>query len=246
MRLLLIRHGQTPANVAGSLDTATPGPGPGLTDLGTLQAGEIPRALAADRIDGIFASRLVRTQLTAAPLALDRDLGVQVLPGLHEIEAGSLEGRTDREAIHSYLETAFAWGLGDLDPAMPGGPDGHEFFARFDRDIATVARELAGGTLNADPEIAAAATRGKTAVVFSHGAAIRVWVAGRATNVPPSYSGEHDIQNTGVIELEGTPAAGWTLLSWQGTPVGGIDLVDPTAEDPTGETLAEAEIDEAE
>ena len=30
MRLLLIRHGQTPANVRGELDTAAPGPG--LTD----------------------------------------------------------------------------------------------------------------------------------------------------------------------------------------------------------------------
>ncbi len=35
-------------------------------------------------------------------------------------------------------------------------------------------------------------------------------------------------------------AEGWTLLSWQGTPVGGSDLVDDTAEDPTGETLEEA------
>ena len=28
MRLFLIRHGQTPANVLGQLDTAHPGPGP--------------------------------------------------------------------------------------------------------------------------------------------------------------------------------------------------------------------------
>jgi probable phosphoglycerate mutase len=40
--------------------------------------------------------------------------------------------------------------------------------------------------------------------------------------------------------LDGSPADGWTLLSWQGTPVGGSDLVDDTAEDPTGETLDEA------
>ena len=37
MRLLLIRHGQTPSNVLGLLDTAVPGPG--LTDLGDRAGG---------------------------------------------------------------------------------------------------------------------------------------------------------------------------------------------------------------
>ena len=216
MRLLLIRHGQTPANVAGRLDTATPGPG--LTALGTRQAEEIPHALRGDPIDAIFASKLVRTQLTAAPLAADRGLDVTVLDGIHEIEAGSLEALTDHDSVRAYLMTAFSWGLGDLDVTMPGGTDGHEFFARFDEGIAIAAQQ-------------------QEAVVFSHGAAIRVWVAGRATNVPPSFAGEHEIDNTGVVELEGSPEAGWTLLSWQGSPVGGSDLADDAAEDPTGEAL---------
>ncbi len=150
---------------------------------------------------------------------MDQDVPVE-LPGIHEIEAGELEMRHDHEAYKIYLETAFAWGLGDLDRRMPGGDNGHEFFARFDESIGMV--------------------RAGHAVVFSHGAAIRVWVAGRANNVPPAFAGEHDIQNTGVIELDGTLETGFTLLSWQGTPVGGSDLSDDTAEDPTGETLEEA------
>lgn len=217
MRLLLIRHGQTPANVDGRLNTAVPGPG--LTPLGEQQAAEIPHALRSTPIDGIYASVLLRTQLTAAPLAADRGLDVNVLPGIHEIGAGDLEDRTDRTSVRNYLETVFAWGLGDLSPVMPGGTDGHEFFARFDADIARIAAEC------------------ERAVAVSHGAAIRVWVAGRATNVPPSFAGEHDIDNTGVVELEGTPAQGWTLLSWQGTPVGGARLADPSAQDPTGESV---------
>lgn len=239
MRLLLIRHGQTPANVSGLLDTAHPGPG--LTSLGMRQAAEIPTALRNDPVDGIFTSQLVRTQLTAAPLAQDRALEATVLPGLHEIGAGSLEGRGDRDAVRGYLETVFAWGVGDLDATMPGGSDGHEFFGRFDADIAEIAARLHGSKLNSDPEIAMArASAHSTAAVFSHGAAIRVWVAGRATNVPPSFAGENDIDNTGVVELEGSPEQGWTLLSWQGTPVGGAELADDTALDPTGEALDEA------
>src|SRR3954449_4252924 len=91
MRLLLIRHGQTPANVRGELDTAAPGPA--LTELGREQAAAVPEALASERIDGIYASRLVRTQQTAAPLARVRgEMHRVVLPGIHEIEAGGASG----------------------------------------------------------------------------------------------------------------------------------------------------------
>lgn len=45
MRLLLVRHGETPSNVDRLLDTAVPGPG--LTRLGERQAAALPEALAA-------------------------------------------------------------------------------------------------------------------------------------------------------------------------------------------------------
>lgn len=221
MRLLLIRHGQTPSNVEGLLDTAAPGPG--LTELGRAQASRIPAALAGEPIDGLFVSRLRRTVLTAEPLATDRGLDPVVLPGIHEIEAAELEMRRDHDAIRTYMTTAFAWGLGELNARMPGGEDGHEFFARFDESLRT-----------------AASSGISTAAVVSHGAAIRVWVAGRARNVPPSFAGKHEIQNTGIVELVGTPEIGWTLVSWQGTPIGGAELSDGLADDPTGEPVDEA------
>ena len=221
MKLLLVRHGQTPANVAGRLDTAAPGPG--LTALGLDQAAAIPTALAGSPVDALFVSTLIRTRLTATPLSVNRGLEMVQLPGIHEIGAATLENLSDRESIRTYMQTAFSWGLGDLDVVMPGGHDGHEFFARFDDSIATVA----------------SATEG-TAVVVSHGAAMRVWAAGRAKNIPASYAGEHDIHNTGVLEFEGSPEDGWTLISWQGHAIGGGQLDDLTADDPTGETLSEA------
>lgn len=218
MRLLLIRHGQTPANVLGQLDTAHPGPG--LTELGERQASVIPEALRFDTIDAVFASTLQRTQLTAQPLAIDRGLDIQVTNGLHEIEAGSLERLSDHASVRAYMETAFAWGAGNLDVEMPGGTDGHAFFARFDAGIAEATADA------------------QTAAVFSHGAAIRVWAASRATNVPPMFAGLHDLDNTGVVELSGSAAEGWTLLSWAGVPLGGEPLTDPDAQDPTGEALS--------
>src|ERR1700712_5377095 len=79
MRLLLIRHGQTPANVLGQLNTRKPGPG--LTTIGAKQAAAVPGALQGDQIGAIFASTLIRTQLTAGPLSEELGLPVTVLDG---------------------------------------------------------------------------------------------------------------------------------------------------------------------
>ncbi len=224
MRLLLIRHGQTPANIRGELDTAAPGPA--LTELGRAQAAAIPDALASEYIDGIYVSRLIRTQQTAAPLARTRgEMHRVVLPGIHEIEAGDLEGRTDKRAVREYVTVIWAWGDGDLGARMPGAGDGHEFYGRFDTDIARVASEH-------DPDA--------TVALFSHGAAIRVWTAARATNIAPDFPGRQHLDNTGVVALEGSPAEGWIVTEWAGEPLGGAELNDPSADDIAGEPLDEA------
>ena len=220
MRLLLIRHGQTPGNVLGQLDTAHPGPG--LTDLGERQAAALARSLANEQIGSLYASTLIRTQITARPLAARRGLDVGILAGLREIEAGSLEKLTDRKSHLRYFGTVAAWTAGDLDRRMPAGPSGHDFFDRFDAAIARIAAEAAGA-----PDSGAVA-------VVSHGAAIRVWAGLRAVNVDPDFAVRHVIANTGIVALEGDPDAGWRLIHWDESPVGGLALADPVAEDPTG------------
>ncbi len=218
MRLLLIRHGQTPGNVLGQLDTAFPGPG--LTELGLRQAEALPRSLGRENIGGIYASTLVRTQLTAAPLAEALGLETHVLDGLQEIEAGDLEKATDHESHHTYMSTVFAWTDGRLDVRMPGGTDGHAFFARYDAAIEKVA-----------------AAGHPTAAVVSHGAAIRCWAGNRSEEIDSAFASHHQLANTGIVILEGDPGLGWRLLHWDQSPVGGMALVDATAEDPTGEAF---------
>lgn len=220
MRLLLIRHGQTPGNVLGQLDTAHPGPG--LTKLGELQAGALARSLANEQIRHLYASTLIRTQITARPLATTRGLDVEILAGLREIEAGSLEKRTDHESHLRYFGTIAGWTEGDLDRRMPAGPSGHDFFDRFD---ASIARIVSAAGPDADSSAIA---------VVSHGAAIRVWAGRRAVNVEPEFAIRHVIPNTGIVALDGDPDAGWRLIHWDESPVGGLALADPTAEDPTG------------
>lgn len=220
MRILFIRHGQTPANVAGILETSVPGPG--LTDLGHRQAEAVAEALASEPISAIYVSRLRRTHLTAAPLAGRLGIEPVEMPGLHEIEAGELEGRSDRSAVRSYLGTLAVWGDGDLDRAMPGGPTGNDFFARFDGDLERIAT-------GRRPD--------ETVAVVSHGAAIRVWCGGRPVNVDPTFVTLNELDNTGVVVVSGSPADGWVVESWMGEPLGGAALEDDSAADPTGEPL---------
>ncbi|MFI6034361.1 histidine phosphatase family protein [Streptomyces sp. NPDC051315] len=214
MRLILVRHGETPTNVDYLLDTAAPGPG--LTELGERQAAALPQALADEDIEAVYASTLVRTQLTAAPLAAARGLDVHVRDGIREISAGDLEmlpGDSEHGAL--YMRTVFAWAAGDTGLRMPGGESGSEFLARYDAVVAE-----------------AAGSGASTVALVSHGAAIRTWSAARAHNVDIPFAAAHRLANTGAVVLEGSPADGWKALSWAGA------TVTPSGEPgPTGEPL---------
>ena len=215
MRLLLVRHGQTPANVRGEL--ATRAPGPGLTPLGETQAVALAGALADRDVDAVFVSPLLRTHLTAAPLAAARALPPVELPGLREVEAGDLEDRSDAPAVEEYQTVFSSWAAGDVRVPMPGGPDGVAFFDRFDAAVRTI---LDSGAT--------------TALAVSHGASIRAWTGGRAANLGPRFVRAHRLGNTGVVEVHGDFDTGWTCVSWTSDPVGGENLVDRAAQDPTG------------
>jgi broad specificity phosphatase PhoE len=219
MRLLLIRHGQTPDNVHGAIGTLVPGPG--LTELGQRQAGSVVAALANEPIEAIYVSTMLRTRLTAEPLAAALGLDIRVADGLQEIVAGDLEGRADTEAIHLYMGTIFSWWQ-DFAGRIPGGEDGHEFYQRFTAAIERIAAEHATGS-------------DKTIAVFSHGAAIRTWASWSSRNIDAESSRAHVLPNTGVVTLEGSPAEGWVVVDWAGQPLGGATLDDPSAPDPTGE-----------
>ena len=218
MRLLLLRHGQTPSNVGGLLDTAVPGPG--LTPLGEKQAAAVPDALRDREIGAIAVSSMIRTSFTAAPLAKDRGIEPVKLPGLREIEAGDLEMADAHEAHLTYLDTLFAWARGDVSRPMPGGPDGHAFLRRYDDAIAQLAAQGADSV-----------------VAVSHGAAIRAWAAARVAGVDVEHAERTPLANTGTVEVEGDPDGGWRLVAWDAEPVGGAELAPLVADDPTGEPV---------
>ncbi|MHA7268166.1 histidine phosphatase family protein [Arthrobacter sp. HLT1-20] len=225
MRLILIRHGQTPNNVLGLLDTAVPGPG--LTSLGGLQAEALVDALAGETIDDLYISNLTRTALTAAPLAAARTLTHTVKTGLREISAGTLEMKGDRASVEAYLLTLKSWLTGDLEVRMPGAETGRQVLERFDAVVAEAA------TLRGDGTVA----------MVSHGAMIRFWAGYRGINLDWSDAKYHDLSNTGIVILEGEPTpssspGGWEIRAWHGSPAGGLKGLEEDG--PTAELTAEA------
>jgi broad specificity phosphatase PhoE len=218
MRLLLIRHGQTIDNVNGAIGAVVPGPG--LTDLGRRQAAAIPAALEAERISAVYVSTMRRTQETAVPLAEALGLDAQVVDGLQEITSGDLEQRSDPDAIKAYMGTVFSWWT-SLDGRVPGGENGHEFYGRYTAAIGAIAAEHPDATV----------------AVVSHGAAIRAWSSYAAANVDAEFSRTHPLENTAIVVLEGSPDEGWVVTYWADEPVGGAQLEDTSAPDPTADAL---------
>lgn len=200
MRLLLIRHGQTPSNVLRRLDTAAPGPG--LTDLGRTQAEALADRLVGERVGRVLVSTLLRTKLTAEPFIRRHGLVPVVCDGVREIQAGSLEGGTDLKRRRQYEDTFLAWASGDVSRPMPGGPDGIAFFERFDAAIDQVV-----------------AWHEPTAIVVSHGAAIRCWTSRRVAGIDADFARSHPLPNTGIVDLVGAPGR-WHVEAWPDPPAG--------------------------
>ncbi len=227
MRLILVRHGQTPSNVDGLLDTMPPGPG--LTDLGAEQAGAVPGVLADEPIEAIYASTATRAQLTAGPLAARRGVDVTIRAGLREIAAGDWEMLGDETSVHGYLGLIGRWMAGSLDDRSPGagGESGREVLLRFD---AVVAEIVASGVAGA--------------AVVAHGAVNRFWASLRAVNLDNEFGAWHPLRNTGIVVLSGDIQQGWRAHSWTGadldagfrTPEPALDVAAPD-EDPFDEAM---------
>lgn len=205
MTLTFVRHAESQANADGVIDTSVPGPG--LSDpVGVQQALDAAAALVGNGYDAVFASSMIRTQLTSQPLRdlLDPAVPYQILPGLREIAAGWFEGSSEDTGLGrlGYALAPVAWTLGARFVPVLGAQDGNAFDARVDEAVAAI---YAGGAENA--------------VAFSHGATIMFWVMMNVENPDLLLLLSHQLPNTGVVVIDGTPAAGWRLVSWDGVAV---------------------------
>lgn len=89
--VILLRHGQSTANVAGIL--AGRSPDVFLNDKGLEQAEAVAARLSGINLDALVSSPLERCRQTVAPLAAASGLPVRIEPRLAEVDYGEWTGR---------------------------------------------------------------------------------------------------------------------------------------------------------
>ena len=133
-RFILLRHGQTAMSAAKQYSGRA---NPELTELGKKQALAAAQALADTHIDAVVCSPLRRCQQTAAAVVEGRDLRVETVEDLIEVDFGRWEGKTFAEADAADPELHARW-LKDTSVACPGG----ESLRAVHRRVSAVRREL--------------------------------------------------------------------------------------------------------
>jgi broad specificity phosphatase PhoE len=198
-RLVLVRHGQSHANLERRLDTRPPGAE--LTDLGRDQARAFARGLAHPPAM-IAHSVAVRAAQTAAEIGGEVGLDAREFEGLHEAQVGELEDRTDDEAIAEFETVYQRWHEGDLNVPMPGGETGNDVLDRY----VPVLTQLRMRYLDDD------AWHGDI-VVVSHGAAIRL-VSAVLAGVESSFALDHHLANAESVVLSPITDGRWSCVQW--------------------------------
>ncbi len=133
-RFILLRHGQTAMSAAKQYSGRA---NPELTELGKKQALAAAQALADTHIDAVVCSPLRRCQQTAAAVVKGRELRVETVEDLIEVDFGRWEGKTFAEADAADPELHARW-LKDTSVACPGG----ESLRAVHRRVSAARREL--------------------------------------------------------------------------------------------------------
>ena len=155
-RIYLIRH----AEAEGNLYRRIHGHQNGLitNDRGYRQIDALRERFREEHIDGVYASDLFRTQITARAIWLPKALPLHLDPAFREINVGVWEDRTwceldreDPELLYQFNRRVDLW-------HVPGSETAQQVLDRFIPALRRVAEAHDGGT----------------AAVFSHGAAMRI------------------------------------------------------------------------
>jgi broad specificity phosphatase PhoE len=195
--LVLVRHGETLSNVRHVLDSRPPGPR--LNSKGRQQAASLAQRLAGEPVVAVYSSVALRARQTAEAIARPHGLEVIVRDGLHEVDIGDLEGRSDLPAIEEFLSVYRSWHAGNIDVPVRGGESGRQLLDRFLPVVDRIQAEHNGDVV----------------VLVSHGAAIRLTAATLASNVNSMFADAHTVPNAGAVVLE-HDGTGWQCVSWDG------------------------------
>ena len=198
-RLILVRHGQSYGNVERRLDTKPPGAE--LTELGREQARNFARS-RSNPPGQLLHSVARRAAQTAIEISSEFSIVPIEVSGIHEVQAGDLEDRSDDDAIAEFNTVYQRWCEGELSVTMPGGESGHDVLDRY----LPVLTDLRLRYLDDDDWT-------QDILVISHGAAIRLASATLA-GVDNSFVMDHHLANTEAVALQPITDGRWSCVQW--------------------------------
>lgn len=147
---------------------------------GRTQAEQVAVRLREVAFDSYYASSLVRTHETLAPMTTD----FTPLEGFDEISWGDQEGvKASREELSVYAETIKSWREGDLDLNVGGGESPRQVMRRQKDALAEVLKDA-----------------GEKTLICMHGRAIRIMLCWML-NYPLNYMDGFPHQNCGFYGL---------------------------------------------
>jgi len=219
-RIVLWRHGRTAWNAVrraqGQLDVP-------LDDVGVEQARQTAARLASLRPSIIVSSDLARAWATAGELGRRADLEVAIDEDLREIHIGEWQGLSLEECAERFPDEHRRWRAGE-DVRRGGGETYAETADRVARAIERTVAELVAG---------------QTAVLVSHGVAIRVGAC-RFLGIPPErWRAFGGLSNCSWVVLEEARLS-WQLREWNAGSLPEPMLSDDVPSDEQAEASAAA------
>lgn len=204
MKLVLMRHGQTSANITGALDTAEPGSPLNAEGERQVQAAvKTWEELGLPAPQLIVTSNLIRTHQSAIPFEEHFGLVHVESADVNEIQAGRLEMATDMESVEKYVRTIGSWMQGQTDLQMEEAETGIQTLTRFNRIIAQVAQQVGSDGC---------------ALVIAHGAIIRYWAYMNTPEVTFALAATKPVSNASLSVFEGEPGR-FSARIWSSRPV---------------------------
>lgn len=185
-RILLIRHGQSTANVkkifAGNFNSP-------LSELGMLQAEQTAEYIAENyKVDKIYSSDLERALSVGKAIGDKLHIDVTAQKNLREISAGLWEGCSFEELYERFPSYRDVW-LNDIGNATC---DGGESVAQLQKRFVSAVTDIAE------------ANYGKTVVITTHATSIRVMQCFCEKKTLDEMKNVPWVSNASVTELEYT------------------------------------------
>lgn len=201
--ILLIRHGETAWNAERRLQGHLDIP---LNAEGERQAALLAGALAAESIDAVVSSDLMRARQTAQAVARIKGLPLREDERLRERGYGGFEGLLYSEIEQRFPREFAAWQARDVDARLPAGRNRAEtfrdFFARATGAILALAAD------------AATTTPGGTLALVAHGGVLECAYR-LALGLPLETPRDFKVYNASINRFRYHPADGrLELCSW--------------------------------